>query len=314
LLPDFTQAGAGLFLIERWRKPQVPWSFEGGLRFDYQNLRADGQSPRDFGNWTGQLGLAYQPDERLHLRLNAASAFRPPHPSELYSDGLHHGSASYEIGNPGLNAERARQLSLGGEWQPAPNWQVTANAYAQWIADFIYVVPQPDPVLTIRGAFPAFAYQSTDARLLGGDAQLSWTPTPDWTWSAGYQIVRGHDQVRDEPLFYMPADQWRTNLRYRFGRDEPADRPFLQVGLRRTAEQTRVPAARDFAPAPPGYTLVDLEAGGTYYWGKQALQLSLGVRNVFDVAFRDYLDRFRYFADSPGRNVLLSLRLPFGNQ
>lgn len=314
LLPDFRQFGGGLFLIERWRKPDVPWSVEAGLRYDVRALRTDERASRDFGNWTGKLSLAYQPAERLQLRLNAATAFRPPHPSELYSDGLHHGSASYEVGNPELNAEHARQLSFGLEWQPAPAWQVSGNAYAQWISDFIFIDPLPDPVLTIRGAFPAFAYRGTDARLLGGDAQLRWTPTPDWTWSAGYQLVRGHDQTDDIPLIYMPADQWRSDLRYQFGPEDRAERPFLQVGLRHTAEQNRVSLDRDFAPPPPAYTLVDLSAGGTWYWGTQPLHLSLGVRNVFDVAYRDYLDRFRYFADSPGRNVLVSLRLPFGVQ
>lgn len=314
LLPDFSQFGGGLFLIERWRKPNVPWSVEAGLRYDVRALRTDERADRDFGNWTGKLSLAYQPATTLRLRLNAATAFRPPHPSELYSDGLHHGSASYEVGSPDLNAERARQLSLGLEWQPAPAWQLSLNAYAQWIDDFIFIDPLPDPVLTIRGAFPAFQYRGTDARLLGGDAQLTWTPSPDWTWSASYQVVRGYDRTDDIPLIYMPADQWRSELRYQFGPEEGSTRPFLQVGLRHTTEQTRAPLDRDFAPPPPAFTLVDLSAGGTLYWGTQPLHLSLGVRNVFNVAYRDYLDRFRYFADSPGRNVLVSLRLPIGPQ
>jgi iron complex outermembrane receptor protein len=40
--------------------------------------------------------------------------------------------------------------------------------------------------------------------------------------------------------------------------------------------------------------------------------LSFGVDNHFDVRYRDYLSRFRFFADEPGRNVSLRVSVPFG--
>jgi iron complex outermembrane receptor protein len=39
--------------------------------------------------------------------------------------------------------------------------------YVAKINDYIYLAPLPDPVLTIRGAFPAFQYYQTNARLTG---------------------------------------------------------------------------------------------------------------------------------------------------
>ena len=34
--------------------------------------------------------------------------------------------------------------------------------------------------------------------------------------------------------------------------------------------------------------------------------------NLFNTTYRDYLSRFRYFIDDPGRNVVLRLRVPLG--
>jgi iron complex outermembrane receptor protein len=47
--------------------------------------------------------------------------------------------------------------------------------------------------------------------------------------------------------------------------------------------------------------------------GKQTVRLSLGVRNLFNVSYRDYLSRYRYFIDDAGRDFVLRLHVPFGH-
>ena len=42
-----------------------------------------------------------------------------------------------------------------------------------------------------------------------------------------------------------------------------------------------------------------------------AKDFDIAVNNLTNVAYRDYLDRFRYFADEPGRNIIFRLRVPF---
>jgi iron complex outermembrane recepter protein len=44
--------------------------------------------------------------------------------------------------------------------------------------------------------------------------------------------------------------------------------------------------------------------------GKQAVEISLSGNNLLNVSYRDYLNRFRYFGDEMGRNIVLRLRLP----
>jgi iron complex outermembrane receptor protein len=43
---------------------------------------------------------------------------------------------------------------------------------------------------------------------------------------------------------------------------------------------------------------------------KQAFQIQLIVLNITNTRYRDYLNRFRYFVDEPGRNFIFKLNIP----
>lgn len=46
--------------------------------------------------------------------------------------------------------------------------------------------------------------------------------------------------------------------------------------------------------------------------GGTPLQCSLAVHNLLDLSYRDYLSRFRYYVDDPGRDFVLRINLPLG--
>jgi iron complex outermembrane receptor protein len=64
--------------------------------------------------------------------------------------------------------------------------------------------------------------------------------------------------------------------------------------------------------APPGYLVWEMNAGATLYIGTQPLKLVISAQNLFNTRYRDYLSRFRLYADDVGRNVIMRLQLPFG--
>ncbi|MET0299940.1 MAG: hypothetical protein ABW036_09265, partial [Flavitalea sp.] len=76
--------------------------------------------------------------------------------------------------------------------------------------------------------------------------------------------------------------------------------------------QTRVPDERngkqDYKEPPPAYNLLNLNAAYTFKLGQHPLTVGAGVRNLFNVAYREYLNSFRYYADEAGRNVQLRLK------
>ena len=113
----------------------------------------------------------------------------------------------------------------------------------------------------------------------------------------------------------MPPAQFEHALRYSFGEGEKGkNAPYLRLAMINVLEQTRVPEGTDYAPPPPGHTRFKLEGGAQFRLSGQPLEVSLAVFNLFNTSYRQYLNRFRYFADETGRNVSVHLRVPFGKE
>jgi outer membrane receptor protein involved in Fe transport len=73
----------------------------------------------------------------------------------------------------------------------------------------------------------------------------------------------------------------------------------------------------DFGPpfgtaSTKAYTTVDVSVESRFALGFGVEpSLRVGVRNVFDTTYRDFLDTYKGYALSPGRDVRVSLSVPF---
>src|SRR3546814_10940800 len=77
-------------------------------------------------------------------------AWRPPSVNELYSNGLHHGTASYEIGDSTLESEQ------GYKWITTASWHndklsVALTGYLHWFRNFIYLAPAMKYITPMQG-------------------------------------------------------------------------------------------------------------------------------------------------------------------
>ena len=75
----------------------------GGIRWesierDYQSTIAD----RDETTFSASGGVSHDLNEIWNLSGNVNYSERTPDSAELYSDGAHHATESFEIGNPNL--------------------------------------------------------------------------------------------------------------------------------------------------------------------------------------------------------------------
>src|SRR5690606_15164102 len=111
IIPNYDSFGIGLFAIERLVREN--YELEAGLRYDFKTLDAAGYRNKelyggthDFHNFSGSLGAIWRPERHWNLRSNLGLSWRPPSVNELYSNGLHHGSASIEIGDESLKSEQ----------------------------------------------------------------------------------------------------------------------------------------------------------------------------------------------------------------
>jgi len=314
-VPNYTTATAGFFCTERWSRG--PWAAEAGLRADYKSINAyfsQGnpavvvQKSRTFLQPSYALGAAYTKG-LWRWALHAGSGWRAPSANELYSKGLHQSAASFEVGQASLAAERSHSLTLSGSVKKQKVW-AEADLFVSYMPGFIYLSPNPDPIVTVRGAFPAFTHTQTNARMAGADITAGALLTPRLQLLHKSSWLRTQDPTTGTGLFFMPANRFEHMLRYQTGPDSA--QWYAQVSVQTILRQGRAPAGRDYAPAPPAYTLLGAEVGtrlrGT---GKNQFFVSLACTNLLNTVYRDYLNRFRYFAHDLGRAFALRLSYTF---
>jgi iron complex outermembrane receptor protein len=319
LIPDYNSHLPALYFI--WQLHHDRQSFQLGGRYDFvamevatitQDLprRVERFSHR-FHNYSAAAGWQYRVNKFWSSKFNIGVVRRSPEVNELYSQGLHQGVASIEEGNAALQPE----LSVKGIWtnslQLADDLWLEATAYYQLVSDFIFLEPQEETRLTIRGAFPVFGYQQTNARLAGVDVSARYEWATHWQWQAQYAMVRGYDRSREQPLVYMPSDRVQSEISWQGDDIKKFTEPKITLGGRYVLEQTRLLPTQDFLAPPPAYFLLDASIGGALSWSGNTLHLSVQMRNMLNEQYRDYLNRLRYYADEEGRNVRVNVRVEF---
>ncbi len=315
-IPNFINYNVGPFLIERLVK--LRWELEAGVRYDYRWNQAffwqDGAivSPiQSWQNFSGSLGGLVRVNEHMSIHANFGSAWRPPTMNELYSRGLHHGSASYEIGDSTLDLEQAWNSALSLQYKGHGKFTGELGVYYNLINDFIYQEPVQPATLTIRGAFPTFVYKQVDARFMGVDASFSWNFTDHLRWHGRASMVRAQNLTLDLPLIFIPADRFESGLGYEFVGGKLLQAPSLSLGGVYTRHQNRFPEGLDYALPPSAYFLLNAELATTMTLGKFHMDLNLGCYNMLNARYREYMNRFRYYADEMGRNISLRIKIPF---
>ncbi|MFZ4427661.1 MAG: TonB-dependent receptor [Saprospiraceae bacterium] len=316
LLPNFTNRVMGAYWSERWRNYPDRFEAEFGLRYDIQDIsvvpaaKDSLERRRAFRGLSGSLGAAYNFGQGWKLSANMGTSWRAPHVSELYSEGVHHGSASFEQGNPTLLPERAWNNSLTLEWKlPGSTLGFFLSGYVNMLRNFIFLNPRQAPVLTIRGAFPAFGYDQANARLTGIDAQVSFQPLSRVRLEAQGSVLQSWSEALRDFLVFMPPNQFRYALRFHSLQDEP--QRFVQLNAVHVLRQQWAPGGVDYAPPPKGYLRLDLEAALPLMVGSCPLELGASWFNLLDVTYRDYLNRLRYFTAEMGRNLMVRAKLTF---
>ena len=272
------------------------------------------RSPAGTKSWrnvAGSVGAAYLVRDGLDVAVRVARAWRPPTVNERYAQGVHHGTAQYELGNAALATEQ----SLGVEGTVryrGRRLQMDVATYSNGVNAFIYLEPT-QPVQTIRGAFPGFRYAQADARLRGVELATTYVPSARVQLTANGTLVRGTNRATGEPLYDMPADRLTLNARLNGASRASGEAPwYVGAGTLLVRQQDGVPDGTVYTLPTAGYALLQLEAGlrGWRVLGRRA-DLSLSVNNALDARYRDYLSRYRLFVNDAGRDVVLRLTLPF---
>lgn len=322
-IPAYRANNLGVYYITKWSSSH--WDIQAGARLDHKiiytnRINANGQ---EFDNYDfkyntlgGSLNAGYKTGG-WKSNASVSLANRAPHVNELLSNGIHHGAATYEVGDINLKPERSINLSLNNAWSNKTNTiSFELNLYRNSISDFIYQQPKPaEPVLTIAGAFPQLAYQQNDALLQGLDFSSIIRLAKPFSWEIKYSLLRAKNTDKDDWLIRMPADRIQNELSYNFPDGKKLSSSYVSAEFIYVHKQTRVPdekdGRQDYKEPPAAYGIVNADAGTNILISNIPVTFSIGVRNLFNTAYRDYLNNLRYFIDETGRNIQLRIKMSF---
>ncbi len=299
LAPQYQGRDAGFFL-------HIPhngqnWNQNFTLRYDYiwRNTTLKNEA---FTEHFKGLSLAYsilwnKHHSKNHIHVTLAR--RAPSVNERYSAGVHHGSASYEQGNPLLEMEKGIKL----EWERSSQWgklQYRTNFYALHASNFIHLNPQVEPILSVRGAFPHYIYEGLPTVYLGANfwSGIKWG---EHQLEARFDMLWGAILKENRYPTQMPPPSFSIEWHRNFKKFETIFRQTWVSQMPFYTENT------DLAPPPQAYALSNLFLRIPKLTRKADLRLEMGIRNIFNANYREYLDRFRYFTPQIGRSIFMQL-------
>ena len=165
-VPASVSRDLGLFVVQERDFGDV--KLELGARHDRVSIDPAGDLPTVDQNATSlAVGALWRFSENMHLSANLDRAQRAPSAEELFSDGPHIATQSYEIGDAGLDTETALSGELGLHVH-AGRFEGKVSVYQSRFDDFIYLA---DTGLEEDG-LPLRAWTQADATFTGWEAEL----------------------------------------------------------------------------------------------------------------------------------------------
>jgi len=275
-------------------------------RYINQELRT---ADLDYQNFSAFLGGLYHISPDLTFNSNLGSAWRPPNVNELFSEGLHHGAAAVEIGNPDLKSEKSlkwiNELQYDGK-----RTHLEFTAYLNPIKDYIYLNPTGEIFVSLRGTFNVYEYLQANAFFYGFDFAGSYEFTDKISGYLKGSIVQAKNTTEDSYFPFIPTTRMDWGISYDFAKNIDSGTNKITLSNILVAKQNRDPDL-DIAPPPPAYALFNIAYQKQLNIGNDKLNLGLQVQNIFNTKYKDYMNRFRYFTYDMGRNILLKINYEF---
>ena len=261
---------------------------------------------RDFTGFSGAVGARFRLWEGASFVTNFTSSYRAPALEELYNEGPHIGTVSFEVGNQNLNRERSNGIEFSFR-QNLRRVRINGSIFYYKINDFVYLAPQDaddDGSIDVEDLLPIAAYLQNDSRFRGADLTVDFDINKYLGAFASVDTVDARVREIDLPLPRI------TPTRARLGVD------FRYKGLSVRPEGVFV-AQKDAGDVYPletpteGYRLFNINSSYTYGTERYAHIFTLSGTNLTDRLYRNHLSFIKNLAPEMGRNLRVSYTIRF---
>lgn len=178
---------------------------ELGARVEHQKIDVD-STQKDYSD-TGVSGSAaanweFAPNYKLSVV--GSHQQRLPLAQELYADGIHFATNTYERGNEDLDVEKSNNLELGLHYE-GEKLDYHVHVYHNWFDNYIY-----GSTTDSEGTFRLVDYKQDKARFYGTEAQLGYAINDAYKVSLFGDYVRGKIDGENAPR--VPAGRLGTKV------------------------------------------------------------------------------------------------------
>ncbi len=296
------------FLVEERDFGPVRASAGGRIESIKRKPEADAGLPqRDFTLGSYSVGGLWRFTPGYALGLTGSIAQRAPSVEELYSDGAHEATATFDVGDASLRKETSRNLEISlQKTEGLVRWK--ANLFQNRVKNYIYGVmgesvddhghAEPD------GEFTERFWSQNDARIRGAEAEISYNLYGDGLSLRGFaDTSRGKLTNGGGNLPLQPTTRVGGELGYKQG-DWRSGFSVLHA-----KKQTRLAGFEDFAV--PSYTRVDANLSYTQRIGAYPVTWFAIVKNLLDDDIRLSTSVLSEVAPLTGRNLIVGVRTRF---
>jgi iron complex outermembrane receptor protein len=308
---DFVAAGEEAFVPPSVTDTLAVFAFEEvarrplraqlGLRWESADVVPAGGLPsRSFDGLSGSAGLVWELRDDLSLTASASRTERLPTANELFADGPHAATRTFEIGDPDLDLEDSLGFDVTLK-AARPRFRGELAAFVNRFDGFIFESFTGDE----RDGLEVVRFVQADAELVGLEVDTDFMLFERDDRHLDLQ-VRG-DWVRAEladgsPLPRIPPRRASLGLSYHH------DRWRGLAEARRVEEQDRV--AENETPTA-GHTLLNAMLGYRVFSEHLVTDLILRGTNLTDEEARNHVSLLKDEVPLPGRDLSLVVRVSF---
>ena len=288
----------------------------GGIR--WENLDRDyvGVSDREDSSFSANTGLFHDIAESWSLGGNLNFTERTPFCFELYSDGPHHATEAFEIGDPELSNETAVGVEIILRRTVG---KVTGQftAYHTQFDDYIFLEDTGNEQVVDGENLPERKYEAAKAEFRGLEAEIDWLAleNPGWSLllSAQGDLVRARNETEGTNLPRIPP------ARLGAGFEIEAEKLRFGMNLNRVFKQDRISEHEEEEggdhdhgeTATAAYSMLNAYASYDLNIGDHKGEIFIRGRNLTDELARVHTSFLKASAPLPGRSIEIGLMMEF---
>ena len=281
------------------------FSVKFGLRYDladyspYRYTNLEYQPAERFFNGLSAGISANNKNNHSNYYINIGKSYRSPAIEEIYSQGPHLASYTYEKGNNNLNAESSYFLELGYLYNDDGN-QFSFKIYNNYYPDFITFRNSGD---TNWAQFlPVYKADNLNANLIGFETEILKFITNNFYLKSNLSGTFGLNITENGYLPEMPPISGTTFLNL-----STSDFEF-RISSRYSFAQNNTDK---FEKPTEGFIIFGAGVSYNYFNDDLIHSVSFSIDNIFNQLYYNHLSKLRVIYPEQGINIRLNYRLKY---